>query len=168
MTRRKIFHSFRHSHDWWRVQTLRQIGAIEGQTLLTSNDWEKVQKRGERAIRTWIDDQMRGRSCVVVFIGSATAGREWVEYEMRKGWDDGKGVVGIHIHRLKNSQGKQSTKGANPLASVTVETKSGPKLLSKVVKTYNSPHTSSTDTYNHIKDNIESWIEEAITIRKAN
>lgn len=168
MTRRKIFHSFRHSHDNWRVQTLRNIGTIEGQKLLSSNDWEEVQKSGKPAVRTWINGQMKGRSCVVVFIGSATAGREWVEYEMQKGWDDGKGVVGVHIHRLKNSRGNQATKGANPLASVTVDTKSGPKLLSKVAKTYNPPYTSSDGTYNYIKDNIESWIEEAITIRKAN
>jgi hypothetical protein len=168
MARRRIFHSFRHSSDWWRVQTLRQIGAIEGQPLLSPNTWEKVQRRGDRAIRAWIDEQMRGRSCVVVFIGRATHGRKWVNYEMKKGWDDGKGVVGIHIHRLKNSQGRQSTKGANPLASVTIETKNGPKLLSRVAKTYNPPYASSSSAYNHIKNNIEAWIEEAITIRKAN
>lgn len=168
MARRRIFHSFRHSYDWWRVQTLRQIGAIEGQPLLSSNDWEKVQRKGDRAIRAWIDEQMVGRSCVVVFVGSATARRKWVNYEMKKGWGDGKGVVGIYIHRLKNSQGKQNAKGANPLASVTVTTKSGPKLLSKVAKTYDPPYASSTDVYNYIKDNIEDWIEEAIAIRKAN
>lgn len=168
MARRRIFHSFRHSYDWWRVQTLRQIGAIEGQPLLSSNDWEKVQRKGDRAIRAWIDEQMAGRSCVVVFVGSATAGRKWVNYEMKKGWGDGKGVVGIYIHRLKNSKGKQNSKGANPLASVTVSTKSGPKLLSKVAKTYDPPYASSTYVYNYIKDNIEDWIEEAIAIRKAN
>jgi hypothetical protein len=45
---RKIFHSFRFSIDWWRVQTVRQIGAIEGQTLLSSNDWEAVKKKAMR------------------------------------------------------------------------------------------------------------------------
>lgn len=168
MTRRRIFHSFRHSYDWWRVQTLRQIGAIEGQQLLSGNDWEKVQRKGDPAIRAWIDDQMTGRSCVVVFIGSATAGRKWVNYEMKRGWDDGKGVVGIYIHRLKNSKQKQNSKGANPLASVTVSTRSGPKVLSTVAKTYDPPYASSNDVYSYIANNIEAWIEEAIAIRNAN
>src|SRR4051794_20658503 len=112
---RRIFHSFRYSYDWFRVQTIRQIGAIEGQKLLSSNGWEEVKKKGDKAIQAWIDEQLRGRSCVVVLIGNATAGRRWVNYEMKKGWADGKGVVGVHIHRLKNSKKEQGTKGANPL-----------------------------------------------------
>ena len=168
MARRQIFHSFRHSYDWWRVQTLRQIGAIEGQPLLSSNDGEKVKRKGDAAIRAWIDQQLRGRSCVVVFIGSATAGRKWVNYEMKKGWDDGKGVVGIHIHRLKNSKQQQNTKGANPLALVTVSTRNGPKPLSKVAKTYDPPYATSNDVYNFIRNNIEGWIEEAIAVRNFN
>src|SRR5579875_3293725 len=98
---RRIFHSFRHANDYWRVQTIRQIGAIEGQVLLSPNDWEKVKEKGNKAIQDWIDDQLHGRSCVVVLIGSATAGRPWIEYEIKKGWADGKGVLGIHIHGLK-------------------------------------------------------------------
>jgi len=33
----------------------------------------------------WIDEQMAGKSCVVVLIGSKTAGRDWVEYEFKNG-----------------------------------------------------------------------------------
>jgi hypothetical protein len=164
---RRIFHSFRHSQDYWRVQTIRQIGAIEGQKLLSLNDWEAVKKKGDKAIRDWIDTQMAGRSCVVVLIGSATAGRRWVNYEMTKGWSDGKGVVGIHIHGLKDANGNQATKGANPLASVTVTTGSGKKLLSSVAKTYDPQYTTSQSVYDHIKENIEDWIEESIRIRNA-
>jgi hypothetical protein len=165
---RKIFHSFRFSHDWWRVQTVRQIGAIEGQTLLSSNDWEAVKNKGDGAVRKWIDGQMSGRSCVVVLIGSATAGRRWVNYEMKKGWQDGKGVVGVHIHGLKNSRQQQTTKGANPLASVDVDTKTGKKKLSSVAKTYDPPYRQSKNVYNYLEANLEDWIEEAIEIRNAN
>ncbi len=111
MARRLIFHSFRHSYDWWRVQTLRQIGAIEGQPLLSSNDWEAVQRKGERAIRAWIDEQMRGRSCVVVFIGSATAGRKWVNYEMKKRLERRQGRRG-HLHTpAQELEGKAEREG---------------------------------------------------------
>ncbi|MFL5912796.1 MAG: TIR domain-containing protein [Gaiellaceae bacterium] len=165
---RQIFHSFRHSQDNWRVQTIRQIGVIEGQKLLSGNDWEAVKKQGDAAIQNWIDTQMTGRSCVVVLIGSATAGRRWVNYEMRKGWADRKGVVGIHIHGLKDGSGNQAAMGANPLEFVTVSTNVGDRALSSVAKTYDPPYSTSTYVYDHIKKNIEDWIEEAIIIRNAN
>jgi hypothetical protein len=50
----------------------------------------------------------------VVLIGPATAGRKWINYEINKAWTDNKGVVGIHIHNLKDRFGNQSAKGANP------------------------------------------------------
>lgn len=165
---RRIFHSFRFSHDHWRVQTVRHIGSIEGQKLLSPNEWEAVKKQGDQAVRNWINGQLSGRSCVVVLIGSATAGRPWVNYEMDKGWEDGKGVVGVYIHGLKNSQSKQAAKGANPLTSINVSTKAGPKKLSSVAKTHDPPYKQSSNVYSYIKDNIEDWVEEAIAIRKAN
>lgn len=164
---RRIFHSFRHSHDYWRVQTLRQIGAIEGQRLLSPNEWEAVKRRGDRAIQSWIDQQMAGKSCVVVLIGRATAGRRWVNYEMRKGWADGKGVVGIHIHRLKDHTGAQTVKGADPLDAISVGTRFGSMRLSAVAKTYDPPFSNSQNVYAHIANNIEHWIEEAIAIRRS-
>jgi hypothetical protein len=38
-------------------------------------------------------------------------------------------------------------------------------MLSAIVKAYDPPYTTSTLVYNHIKDNLETWVEEAITIR---
>jgi hypothetical protein len=109
-----------------------------------------------------------GRSCVVVLIGSATNGRKWVKYEMEKAWADGKGVVGIHIHGLKDASGHQAQKGKTPLSDITVQTRTGVKVLSGVAKTYDPPYSTSTYIYDHIKTNIEGWIEEAISIRRAN
>jgi hypothetical protein len=48
-----------------------------------------------------------------------TANRKWIEHEIVKSWDAGMGVVGIHIHGLKNLDGKVSTKGRNPFGYVT-------------------------------------------------
>jgi hypothetical protein len=165
---RKIFHSFRYTRDWWRVQTIRNIGAIQGQRLLTGNEWEAVEKKGKKAIRQWIDEQLAGKSCVVVLIGNGTSGREWVQYEMQKGWNDGKSVVGIHIHGLQDQNGRQATKGTNPLSRVFVDTRTGVKRLSAVAKTYDPPYKLSKNVYSYIEEHIEEWIEEAIAIRRAN
>ncbi len=102
---RRVFYSFHYQLDNWRVQQIRNIGAIEGQSFLSSNQWEDVAKGGDAAIRAWIDEQMKGKSCNVVLIGSNTAGRRWVNYEFTKAWGDRKGVLGVHIHRLEDRSG---------------------------------------------------------------
>lgn len=158
---RKVFYSFHYVPDSQRVAQVRSIGALEGNQLLSDNKWEEVTSAGEGAIKRWIGEQMAGRSCAVVLIGSATASRKWVKYEVEKAWNDGKGLVGIYIHNLKNLNGDQSNKGSNPFASLTV----GTTNLSSIVKAYDPPYTTSTFVYSHIKENMVSWVEEAITIR---
>lgn len=158
---RRVFNTFHYKPDVHRVSQIRQMGAIEGQPILSTNEWEQVERGGEAAIKKWIDEQMAGKSCNVVLIGSATAGRKWVKYEIKKAWDDGKGVVGVYIHGLKNLGGEQATKGANPFADFTV----GDKTLSSIVMAHNPPYTSSKSVYDHIKSNLADWVEEAIEIR---
>jgi hypothetical protein len=141
------------------------MGAVEGQPLLTSNQWQQVERGGEGAIKRWIDTQMAGKSCLVVLIGNQTAGRRWVKYEIKKAWDDGKGVVGVYIHGLKNLLQVQDTKGRNPFDDFTLGTGTNQRRLSAIVKAYDPPYTISTSVYNHIKTNLASWVEEAIQIR---
>ncbi|MCO5110289.1 MAG: TIR domain-containing protein [Burkholderiaceae bacterium] len=117
---RKVFYSFHYQPDSWRVSQVRNIGAIEDNKPAKDNDWETVTKGGDKAIEKWIDEQMSGRSCVVVLIGSATANRKWINHEIKKAWADGKGLVGVHIHGLKNSEGKTCAKGANPFDGFTL------------------------------------------------
>ena len=160
---RRVFYSFQYLPDNWRASQVRNIGAIEGNEPAKDNDWEIITKGGDKAIEKWIDEQMRGRSCIVVLIGAGTANRKWINHEIAKGWNAGKGVLGVHIHNLKNSDGKTSAKGGNPFDHVTL--KSSGQKLSSVVKVYDPPGTASTAVYSHIKDNLESWIETAIEIR---
>jgi len=107
---------------------------IEGNAPASDNDWETVKKGGDTAIQKWIDDQISGRSCAIVLIGSETAGRKWINYEIGKAWNEGKGVVGVHIHKLKNSSSQSSTKGANPFERFTMKRDNA--KLSTIVKTY--------------------------------
>lgn len=159
---KKVFYSFNFKKDSQRVAQVKNMGVIEGQPLLTSNQWEEVKKGGDAGIRKWIDEQMAGKDCVVVLIGSETAGRKWVKHEIKKAWDGNKGLVGIYIHGLKDLSGNQSTKGANPFADFNVENKS----LSSIVKAYDPPYSASTSVYDHIEKNLSAWVDEAIQIRK--
>lgn len=161
---RKVFTSFHYVPDNWRANQVRNMGKIEGNSIVTSNKWEEVTNGGNSAIEKWINDNMYGKSCIVVFVGENTAGRKWIKHEIKKAWEDGKALVGIHIHNLKDKDGNQSNKGRNPFEDFNVNGKS----LSSIVKCYNPPYSTSTNVYSYIEDNIEDWIEEAIEIRANN
>lgn len=139
------------------------MGVVDGNKPATDNDWETVKKGGDAAIKKWIDGQLVGRSCTVVLIGAETADRKWINYEIKTSWDEGKGVLGIYIHNLKNADGKQSAKGKNPFESFTMN--QGQTKLSSIVKAYDPPFTDSQKVYDHIQTNLAAWIEAAIKIR---
>lgn len=160
---RRVFFSFHYKPDSWRASQVRNIGVVDGNKPVSDNDWESITKKGNDAIEAWIDDQLSGKACAVVLIGSDTAGRKWIKYEIEKAWNDGKGVVGIYIHNLKDQDGDQSSKGSNPFEGFTM--KRDDAKLSTIVKAYDPPYTTSTNVYDHIKKNLEDWVEEAIVIR---
>lgn len=100
------------------------------------------------------------RSCLVVLIGATTSGRKWIKYEIEKAYELNKGIVGIHIHNLKDSQGKQTTKGSNPFYNIFIGENN--ERLSKYVTCFDSVYSSSKYVYDDIKDKIEQLIEDAI------
>lgn len=158
---RQVFFSFHYKTDNWRASQVRNIGAIEGNKPASDNDWEEITSGGDDAIKKWIEGQMKGRSCATVLIGAKTAGRKWIKYEIQRAWTLKKGALGIFVHNLKDADGDTTTKGRNPFEDFTI----GGTDMDKIVKAYDPPYTTSTSVYNHIKDNIEDWIEAAIKIR---
>jgi len=163
---RSVFYSFHFKPDNLRASQVREMGSIEGNAPVSDNAWETITNGGEQAIEQRIDEQMSGKSCAIVLIGTNTAGRKWINHEIIKAWDGKKGVLGIHIHNLKDTEQKQVSKGGNPFDHITLGT-NGQKL-STVVKSYDPPHTDSTDVYRYIKTNLADWVETAIRIRNAN
>ena len=158
---RRAFYSFHYKPDSWRAAEVRNMGVIAGNQPASDNDWETVKKGGDAAIKRWISGQMKGRSVAIVLIGEKTAGREWIKYEIQKGWNDGKGVLGVYVHNLKDSDGNQSSQGRNPFDDLNING----TTLSSIVKAYNPQYSSSTYVYDCIKENLADWIETAIEIR---
>jgi hypothetical protein len=144
---RRAFYSFHYKPDNWRASQVRNMGVVEGNRPASDNDWETIKKGGDSAIQKWINDQMSGKSVEIVLIGANTAGRKWIKYEIKKGWNDGKGVLGVYVHNLKDSDGNQSSKGRNPFDDFTVDG----KKLSAIVKAYDPPYSTSTSVYDHIR-----------------
>lgn len=155
---RKIFYSFHFDNDVMRVQQVRNMGVVEGNTPVSPNNWEEVKKKGDKAIENWIDDNMYGKSCVIVLIGTETFKRPWVNYEIKKAWKDGKALLGVHIHNLSCPNNGKCVKGKNPFDAFEFSSKG--KIV--VPKVYDP---KSEDAYGDISKNLSDWVEAAINQR---
>lgn len=154
MTKRKIFYSFHFNNDVFRVQQVRNMGVIEGNEPVSPNKWEEL-KKSDASVENWIDENISGKSCVVVLIGSETSTRKWVKYEIKKAVKDGKGVLGIYVHNLKDPKTGKCSKGANPFLGLEL-TRAGVPFIPKVYD------PNSDDAYKDIAANLSTWIEAAI------
>jgi hypothetical protein len=159
MAKEPVFYSFHFDNDVFRVQQVRNMGMIDGNEPTSPNDWEQVKRGGNATIERWIDDTMKYRRCVVVLIGSETATRPWVKYEIKKAWIEKRGLLGIYIHNLKCPRTGVSSKGPNPFDNWTV----GNQPMSSLVSCYD-PNTY--DTYGDISRNLEDWVQSAIAQAK--
>ncbi|WP_421016787.1 TIR domain-containing protein [Furfurilactobacillus cerevisiae] len=160
MTRR-VFYSFHYQLDASRVQQIKNIGAIEGQKIVNSNEWEAVKRQGDLAIQNWIDDAMMYTSCTIVLVGEETADRKWVQYEIKHSFEQKRPIFGIYIDRIRNLQGQTARKGKNPFSRWSIGEGLNKKSLDTIIPIYD-PKSSWQTPYTVIRQNIEGWIEDAI------
>lgn len=158
--KRQVFFSFHYENDNWRAGQVRNMGKVDDTSTFSDNSWEEVRKKTDDAIKMWIKDQLKMKSCLVVLIGNKTFERKWIKYEIEQAYRMNKGIVGIYIHGLKDKDGYQCSKGKNPFhAFMTYKNEN----LSKHVNAYDPGFSYSTNVYSDIKDKIEGLIEEAIS-----
>jgi hypothetical protein len=112
---------------------------------------------------------MEGRTCAVVLVGSSTAGRKWINFEIEEAWRRGMGLVGIHIHGLKDPLHWKTppfygvtTKGANPFTGYNVNG----TALTEIVRCYDPTGADSKALYAWIEQYLEAAIDEAVATRK--
>ena len=157
MRQQQVFLSFHYERDVWRAAQIRSHGI----SRLACNDWEPSKINSDDAIAQWIDNQMRPASCTVVLIGSETANRDWINYEIEKSWKDGKGLFGIYVHNILDHNGRQSPPGANPFDRIVTNE----RKLSHFVKVYDPTYSDSQQVCHYISDNMARWVEDALLIR---
>jgi hypothetical protein len=155
MAREPTFYSFHFDNDVFRVQQVRNMGVIDGNEPVSPNDWEQVKRQGDAAVERWIDDNMKYKRCVVVLIGSDTASRRWVTYEIEKAWKEKRGLLGVYIHNLKCPRNGTCSKGANPFNNWKV----GDQSMANLVRCYDP---SSYDAYGEISRSLSTWVSTAI------
>jgi hypothetical protein len=161
---RRVFFSFHFERDIFRVGQIRNSGMIrekyERAGFIDHADWESLERQGDDAIKRWINGQLSGASVTVVLIGAETFDRKWVNYEIQQSYADGKGMLGIYIHQLKDPRtGLTDSKGRNPFENIYITNSNPRRYLSGLYATYD---WVDNDGYN----NFASWVEAAA--RRAN
>ena len=114
---RRVFFSFHYQNDVFRVNQIRNSHIVEGTAAAGFQDaslWEEAKRKGAKAVKALIDEGLKGTSVTVVLIGSETANRRYVEYEIDKSLERGNGLLGIYIHNIKDQHGTCCLKGAVP------------------------------------------------------
>jgi hypothetical protein len=140
---RHVFFSFHCQRDIWRANVVRNSGVVIGEAAAGFRDaslWEEAKRKGDAAIKKLIDDGLIGTTVTVVLIGSETANRRYVNYEIDKSIERNNGLLGLRIHNIRDRNGNTDFAGLIPA-----------KLTSGGYLTYT--WTNSSD--------FARWVEEA-------
>jgi hypothetical protein len=162
---RRVFFSFHYEGDIWRASQVRNSWVTkpdrETAGFWDAAAWEKVKKKGDAAIKRWIDDQLTGTSVTVVLIGAETSNRDYIKYELEQSWEKGKGILGIYIHQMEDKDGKTDTKGNitfGPIFTSPNDDKDDKKYFFDRFSTYD---WVDDDGYNNLGDWVETAAKEA-------
>jgi hypothetical protein len=139
---RRVFFSFKYKQDVSRAMVVRKSWVAQGREaagFIDAADFEELKRRGDAAIRNWIDTQLKGTSVTVVLVGEKTCASLWVKYEIEKSKEIGNGLLGIDISKIKDFQGNTSDR------------------CGQIPKGYNFYLWFNEDGYNNMGD----WIEKA-------
>jgi hypothetical protein len=115
---RRTFFSFHYDLDVWRASQVRNSNVVRRETspsFIEAGLWEEAKIKGKAALEKLINDGLTNTSATVVLIGSETASRRWVQYEIQQSAARGNGLLGVYIHNIKDANGRTTSKGSNPL-----------------------------------------------------
>jgi len=126
---RRVFFSLHYQRDIWRAQQVKNHWVAK-ETYTTAGFFdgsleEKAKKEGNEAVKRLINKGLVGASVTCVLIGAETYNRRWVYYEIFKSIEEGMGVFGVRIHKLKDRTGKADNAGSNPFSFLGYGTREG-------------------------------------------
>jgi MTH538 TIR-like domain (DUF1863) len=141
MMARRVFFSFKYE-DVSRAMVVRNSWVAQGREaagFIDAADFEKLKKKGDAAIKAWIDDQLTGTSVTLVLVGAETCSSRWVRYEIDKSQALGHGLLGIDVSKIKDLSGNTSER------------------CGQIPRGYNFYLWKNNDGYHNVSD----WIGEA-------
>ena len=91
-------------------------------TFIDGSIWEDAKTKSPKVIKELIDNSgIKNTSVTAVLIGDNTANRRWINYEIIKSFEQGNGIIGIFINRIKDKTGHITHKGLNPLDRLALQ-----------------------------------------------
>jgi antiphage defense system Thoeris ThsB-like protein len=108
---RRVFFSFHFENDIWRVNQVRNANVVAGADqagFFDHSEYAEAEKKSLTVIDRMIRERLAGTTVTIVLIGTQTAQRPWVQREIELSLAQKNGLLGIHIHHLKNRRGESS------------------------------------------------------------
>jgi hypothetical protein len=160
---RKVFFSFHYQNDIFRVNVVRNHSLTKGgysdSGYFDHSLWETAKSENPQYLKNMINDGLEGTTVTVVLIGSETASRPWVKYEIEQSIKRGNALLGIYIHNIPCAKTQaRSHSGQNPLDGYSCPTPNySITLLQQCSQIYPSYDWVLNDGYN----NFRNWVEAA-------
>jgi hypothetical protein len=108
---RRVFFSFHFETDIWRVNQVRMCNVVAGVDqagFFDHSEYEEAKRKSSDVIAKMIRRRLEGTTVTIVLIGTETADRPWVKREVELSLEQKNGLLGIHIHHLKDANGDSS------------------------------------------------------------
>lgn len=121
---RRTFFSFHFDGDIWRANQVRNANVVAGPDTagyFDHSEYQEAKKTGDEGIKRMILRHLNNTTVTVVLIGNQTAYRPWVKYEIEQSIARKNGLLGVHIHHLKNKDGQTSMRGSKPTVPTNIE-----------------------------------------------
>lgn len=154
---RNVYFSFHYQRDIFRVQIVRNSWVCYPSNrhagYFDHGLWEKAKTTGAAAIRKLIDEGMTQTGVTVMLIGAETANRPWVQYEIERSIQLGKGLLGIRINYVSSLNQGTDYAGSNPFDAYS------PYSNNPLRTVYQVPVYDWV--YDHGYQNFGSWVERA-------
>jgi hypothetical protein len=160
---RHVFYSLHYEADRSRAELIRKIPSLVPNAEAKPGEWAPITRTGDFAFKRWLEQQLRGRSCSVVLIASETATRPAVLYEIKRSWELRLGLLGVHIHALRDAKGLPSSQGESPFENPAC----GLGEQAAEIRVYDPAESDSKRAYRFIADNLAKWVEQAVAARLA-
>lgn len=97
---RKVFFSFKYD-DVARAMIVRNSWVTQDSAgFVDKAEFESIKRKGDAAIKQWIDEQLKYTSVTVVLVGENTKNSKWVQYEIDESIKRGNGLLEINISQI--------------------------------------------------------------------
>jgi len=122
---RRTFFSFHYKPDVTRAWVARNSwvtkvvkGEREDAGFFDSSVFEAAQRENDDALKRFLREGLKSTTVTCVLVGTETALRRWVRYEIFRSFMRGNGLLAVRIHTIPGFNKLTERKGSNPFANL--------------------------------------------------